>query len=88
MSDYIKREDAIKMAGNMAEAIPLPKTVVKEVFNRIPPVDVVEVVRCKDCKYMENRKTWLACTFWSADPYEQATIEKNNFCSYGERLEA
>lgn len=39
-----------------------------------------EIVRCKDCKWYEN-----ACTFFAADPFERAPMEKNDFCSYGER---
>lgn len=51
--------------------------------------DLVEVVRCKDCKYWEvgTNGTWTACTYWSGDPYEQANTEGNDFCSYGERRE-
>lgn len=39
-----------------------------------------DIVRCKDCKWYEN-----ACTFFAADPFERAPMEKNDFCSYGER---
>lgn len=41
-----------------------------------------DIVRCKDCKWYEN-----ACTFFAADPFERAPMEKNDFCSYGERSE-
>lgn len=41
---------------------------------------IQELVRCKDCKWYEN-----ACTFFAADPFERAPMEKNDFCSYGER---
>ena len=51
----------------------------------MPSADVVEVVRCKDCKYMENHKVWFACTFWNADPYEQPSVNNYDFCSYGEK---
>lgn len=63
MNDYIKREDAIKAAQDMATAIPLPKTVVKEVFNKIPPAEVRESIKstwhydgkfyykCRQCGY-------------------------------------
>lgn len=81
MSDYIKREDAIetlegwKISGEM-------------ILATVPTADVVEVVRCKDCKYWDNTTKWSACTLWSADPYEQASTEKNDYCSYGERADA
>ena len=46
-----------------------------------------DLIRCKDCKYWDNTKKWTVCTRWSADPYEQANTEKNDFCSYGERTD-
>lgn len=54
-----------------------------------PLGDMVEVVRCKDCKYYEaptihNTKQ---CAWWTSDPYEQATTEPDDFCSYGKRRE-
>ena len=60
------------------------QTILKLSLNK---ADVVEVVRCKDCKYWDNTTKWAVCTKWSADPYEQATTEKNDFCSYGEKNE-
>ena len=49
----------------------------------IPAADVVEVVRCKDCKY---RKTEDCAMFYECDCGEQHTWENDNdFCSYGER---
>ena len=50
MDDYIKRSDTLELArgyysqGLKEEAVP-----VKAIKN-IPSADVVEVVRCKDCK--------------------------------------
>ena len=48
-----------------------------------PTADVVEVVRCKDCRYWNNKvdltycekKTWLG-------------TDADDFCSFGERAEA
>ena len=45
---------------------------------------VQDLIRCKDCKYWEKPKSWFACTYWSADPYEQATTEADDFCSFAE----
>lgn len=55
----------------------------------IPSADVVEVVRCKDCKYAEH---WYDNEFdcrcpvapWASDEYAMLTNE-NDFCSYGKR---
>jgi len=46
--------------------------------------DVVEVVRCKDCKYHNNRTEF--CKQWSV--FGTVKSDRNDFCSYGERAEA
>ena len=57
----------------------------KRYVKRVPADDVVEVVRCKDCKKhgridcIVNRK--MAC----GD--HETTTKANDFCSYGERKE-
>ena len=47
----------------------------------IPAADVVEVVRCKDCKYHKDTsiKMYAYCC-----PIGQ-TVLKDDYCSYGER---
>ena len=57
MSDYIKREDAIWAIFNATTDKTIEGTrritdCVTAIKN-IPPADVVDVVRCKDCKYGE-----------------------------------
>ena len=56
-----------------------------------PAVDVVEVVRCKDCKYFDP---WFGdvgiCRLHSftAEPEpSDVTMNSGDFCSYGERKE-
>lgn len=69
MSEYIKREDAIKaikrdvMGGLNYESI----------LNRLPSADVVEVVRCKDCKYAMTEDC----------PMDE--LYADNYCNYGVR---
>ena len=46
-----------------------------------PSVDVVEVVRCKDCKH--HNETW--CDMNSRDRGEWFCWYDDDFCSYGER---
>lgn len=53
-----------------------------------PTADVVEVVRCKDCKYCNEYqkydfRKYLGCN-QNGEIYE---VEPNHFCSYGERKE-
>lgn len=55
--------------------------------------DVVEVVRCKDCKHYRNHPNGL-CDCWT-EPYDNERgykgdmhcVEPDDFCSYGERKE-
>lgn len=50
-----------------------------------PAADVVEVVRCKDCKW---RGTEKCAMFYECDCGEQYTRETDDdFCSYGERAD-
>lgn len=45
------------------------------------------IVRCKECKHYDKFRSWSACTYWSGDPYEQASVNDDDFCSRGERRE-
>lgn len=50
----------------------------KKSIDEQPTADVVEVVRCKDCKYLHR----MVC------PYGiRRTPRGNDFCSFGERRE-
>lgn len=57
----------------------------KEILLRMPTADVVEVVRCKDCRHFEysqiNNRGLRICQASKMD------ITENDFCSYGERKE-
>ena len=65
---------------------------VKRVLMQAPAADVVEVVRCKDCKH--NVANWqhdeldiedytdIVCDYFMTDG-----MEANDYCSYGERRE-
>ena len=50
-----------------------------------PAADVVEVVRCKDCKYYRDWGDCTTCSLWTLD-WDVGT-DPNAFCSYGERKE-
>ena len=47
-----------------------------------PTADVVEVVRCKDCKHF-FRDSCFNKVWGEGDPVPE--VNKNDFCSYGER---
>ena len=51
-----------------------------------PTADVVEVVRCRDCKYWGGSTFGYVCEAWSGMDLKHHT-RPNDFCSYGERKE-
>lgn len=51
----------------------------EQLLDEIPAADVVEVVRCKDCKYNVGTKKCLNPDSFFAVPKD------DDFCSYGER---
>lgn len=57
-----------------------------DVIKFTPTADVVEVVRCKDCKHCHEYQKWnfdryLGCNF-NGEIYE---VSPKHFCSYGEK---
>ena len=84
MSDYIKREDAIKALEGW-------KISGEMILATVPSADVVEVVRCKDCRrYKRNVPCvggyYNGCDEW-LDEGNPITVYDNDFCSYGERAD-
>ena len=58
----------------------------KNLIGKMPAVDAVEVVRCRDCKHRGTDD----CIFHiSGEPADEELLRKldNDFCSYGERKE-
>ena len=97
MGDYIKREDAIERLSYHTdfyqndrefgtEEMLYKDSALKEISD-IPSADVVEVVRCKDCKYATYDKSIdrYDCCNWGLDGDEYT--EADDFCSYGERAD-
>lgn len=80
MSDkkYIEANDLLKHLPNEPY-----KGAIRRVLQQATAADVIEVVRCKDCKYYEqakvNNKGFLIC------PASGMEIAEADFCSYGER---
>ena len=62
----------------------------EDVINKIPPADVVEVVRCADCKHFEaiNNDDHGWCKMISDLPCGISVRYDDDYCSYGERAEA
>lgn len=77
MSDYIKREDAIKEANTWSM---FGNDNLESRLKRLPSADVVEVVRCKDCIHYDEHSRW------QCDKFGQS-VNTDDYCSYGERKE-
>ena len=97
-SDYIKREDAIKAMAQYLMDMALidnPEasdhieqwegSIAAPVMSTIKAADVVEVVRCKDCKhrYYDRERDFYYCRMY----YGMGDTSDNNYCSLGERTD-
>lgn len=90
MAEYIKRTDVMKICreyskhcfnSNDACGQDIADRIENDVV-ALPTADVVEVVRCKDCKYY-FRDSCFNEVWGDSDPVPE--VNKNDFCSYGER---
>lgn len=76
MKEYIEREAVLAEAeydSNFALVVPVKKV------RSISAADVVEVVRCKDCKHFQKD------LLFGKAYCDGRRIEPNDFCSCGER---
>lgn len=107
MSDYIKREDAQKITAEWLSGYinDDERNVIEHIdidLGELPPADVVEVVRCKDCKHWRQQTNYqgvpLSFGFCESDDmwrslrgetYEVSHIDTDDdfYCSFGERAD-
>lgn len=87
MARYIDAEQAIHLIENDAlSQIYYSKSDAIDCINATPTADVVEVVRCKDCKRCYEKRTKLNnqlmrfCMRMDGNEYK---VNANDFCSYG-----
>ncbi len=84
MSDYIHKEDLLKELDKEVEDADDWKTAheIENVVKYFPTADVVEVVRCKECRHNGSFDT--DCPFgWRDERFNLP--DDMDFCSYGER---
>ena len=83
---YIERERVLEIAKDeyysdfhksMADL-----TSLRELLEDTPTADVVEVVRCKDCKYREEMPNK---NIWCAHHFVFMAMKPDDYCSKGER---
>lgn len=85
MGGYIEKQAAIDEINKALDRETLLNSFVRkiavEAVKKMSSADVVEVVRCKDCRLSEHDidiiEFW--CCYW-----DNKTLE-NGYCSYGER---
>lgn len=91
MPEYI---DRVPLINKLKDKIINPQTafinyVLIELLEKAPAADVIEVVRCKDCKHYKFGKHFTDIKFCQRFPYyaEKGGLNTSDddFCSHGER---
>ena len=89
MDDLISREAAIEAALDGADYwdggySPERERCIREYMAKVPAVDAVQVVRCKDCRHWHEdigaTTKWLMC--------HEIVTNSNWFCANGERRDS
>ena len=94
MAEYIEREKAFKLikeqkekeTGAYSKGRNKGLIIAGSIINNkevLPTTDVVEVVRCKDCRYFTNGMAVGMCKRVEDKPIIPCCYD--HFCSYGER---
>lgn len=87
MAEYVTKEQVIdwfRPYGHMDDPIPF-ETMVSD-LRGMPAADVVEVVRCKDCKWGKTWKNAFGIEGFKCDLL-CVDLSPEAFCSYGLRKE-
>ena len=72
-----------EFTGNFRKDYTVP--LIKSIIDQQPTADVVEVVRCKDCKYRERTDCFGECSLFKDRDEPRGEMLPNDFCSYGKR---
>ena len=81
MPEFIDRQELIDNLNKFAPEH--YNALVNQLIMKQPIADVVEVVRCKDCKYWSGEYRFCKC--FGLDSYGSSQFYEESFCSYGER---
>lgn len=76
MAEYIEREALIAEYDRVHKG---PAGGARKLMVEAPAADVVEVVRCKDCKWFNE----IGCAISIVDDSDKP--KEDDFCSFGER---
>lgn len=81
-TDYISRDYAVENMENFPFDTEHDKNAaIHLVRELVPPADVVEVVRCKDCRYFHNGYDEKCCINHKG----VVVTDENGFCHHAER---
>lgn len=81
-ADELLKEFEVDTSKKVMDISDLLFGVVRGMIERQPTADVVEVVRCKDCKHWRTEHGGF-CE--ASNALSEINNENNDFCSYGER---
>ena len=90
MDDLVRKQTVLNMIddvqfGNITDKL----TRLHEAVHNLPPVDAVEVLRCKDCKHWvrDGNESYGYAMFCKANCSlgGQGIKKPDDYCSYGER---
>lgn len=92
MKKHMTQEVAIKSAWMILEGLGFSREIngdlektVTAVYESAPAADVVEVVRCGQCKYcVEHYDTDGNAPYWTCKEWDSGT-DYDGYCHYGER---
>lgn len=88
--EYIRREDALRGVELFQCGWAEIEAVQSDYIERLPAADVVEVVRCKDCKCARDlgfQFGSLVHESWFCIYNGPHTTGANDFCSHGQKRE-
>ena len=81
--DLISRQDVEVRVNEYFSNKSYTEKMLKDDIKSLPSADVVEVIRCKDCKYWKEGKCWNLKGLNKTD----GIVNVDDFCAYGERRE-
>lgn len=84
-NDLISRS-ALKKEFNLYFGGVSHAVIAARIIDDAPAVDAVEVVRCRDCKYIYFNKAYNSCLCRNTNGLT-SHLKADDFCSYGERRE-
>lgn len=84
MEKYIRVSDAVQTVMEKPDMTPDEKAGIIRRLKAVPAADVVEVVRCYECKYWEHRpdRQYDLCAYLIGAKH---SCTPEDFCSRGER---